>query len=115
MKETNLILKQLNLKKFPDFITKIDNIDIKASEIKAENDYTIYKYIPIENIEILITNARRLDEPSKKIEEMHTLSYCFNEENEEEYNLLLSILEQTSDYEIKQVEASQEKFSLNLL
>lgn len=114
MKKSNLILERLNLKKIPRFITKNENIDIKASEIKAENDYTIYKYVSIEDINILITNARRLDEPSKKIETMNTLSFYFDEKNKEEYDALLNVLQTTSDEEINEFSESQKQFMSEL-
>ena len=77
-KTTILEYLNLDLKKVPDSINNNDDIDIKASEIRNEKNYKVYKYVPIKDINIVITNARRLDEPSKKIESMKDLSYYLN-------------------------------------
>lgn len=109
MKKNSLILELLNINKLPKFITKSDSIDIKASEIKLDNDYKIYKYLSVSDIDILLTNSRRLDEPSKKIKEMNTLLYYFDEKNSEEYNNLINILETISEDDLKEIEMFQKE------
>lgn len=111
MKNENLILEyiKLDLKKVPKTLEIKDPIDIKKSEIKAEKDYKVYKQIPIKDIEILLTNSLRLDEPVKKIETINTIEYYLDSKNKEEYSSFLNCLRNTSVDEIKEIEELQEK------
>ena len=100
----------LDLNNIPEEINNNTNIDIKASEINNEKNYKVYKHIPIKDIEIVLTNTRRLDPASQKIEKMMYLSYYFNKKNEEEYNLFLNLLKDASINEIDEIEKIQKKF-----
>ncbi|MBE5812929.1 MAG: hypothetical protein E7314_04670 [Clostridiales bacterium] len=110
------ILEYLNLdlKKIPKTIINSDNIDIKSTEIKNEKNYKVYKYLPIKDIEILITNTRRLDEASKKIENMNDLSFYLNKKNEEEYEAFLNLLQNASVQDIQEIEDLQQEFKNNI-
>lgn len=111
MKNEELILEYigLDLNKISQALKSKDIIDIRTSEIKAEKDYKVYKQIPIKNIEILLTNSLRLDEPVKKIETVNTIEYYLNSKNKEEYSSSLNCLRNTSVDEIKEIEELQEK------
>lgn len=111
MKNEELILEYigLDLNKIPQVIKTKDIIDIRTSEIKAEKDYKVYKQISIKDIEILLTNSLRLDEPVKKIETINTIEYYLDSKNKEEYISFLNGLRNTSIDEIKEIEKLQEK------
>lgn len=113
-KTTILEYLNLDLKKVPDSINNNDDIDIKASEIRNEKNYKVYKYVPIKDINIVITNARRLDEPSKKIESMKDLSYYLNKKNEEEYKELLNIFQNASIEDIEALEKFQKSIKTKI-
>ncbi|MGN1311294.1 MAG: hypothetical protein ACI4VP_06395 [Clostridia bacterium] len=100
----------LNLKKIPKSIINVDDVDIKSTEIRNEKNYKIYKYVSIKDINIVLTNARRLDEPAKKIENMKDLSFYLNKKNEEEYETLLNLLQNASIEDIKEIEEFEGKF-----
>lgn len=110
------ILEYLNLdlKQIPDSIKNTDDIDIKASEIRNEKNYKVYKYLPIKQINIVMTNARRLDEPAKKVESMNDLSYYLNEKNQEEYYSFLNLLENASIKEIEEIDKFQKSIKKNI-
>lgn len=113
-KTTILEYLNLDLKKVPDSINNNDDIDIKASEIRNEKNYKVYKYVPIKDINIVITKARRLDEPSKKIESMKDLSYYLSKKNEEEYKELLNIFQNASIEDIEALEKFQKSIKTKI-
>lgn len=110
MKNEELILEYigLNLNKIPQALKTKEIIDIRATEIKSEKDYKVYKQIPIKDINILLTNSLRLDEPVKKIESINTIEYYLDSKNKEEYISFLNSLRNTSIDEIEKIETLQE-------
>lgn len=116
MKNENLILKNLglDLQKIKKYFETVEPIDIRNIEIKSEKDYKVYKYIPIKDIEILITNSLRLDEPVKKIENMNIVPYFLDKKNIEEYNSFINSLQNTYKEEITEIEEIQKEFALNV-
>lgn len=103
-----------DLKKIPKTLQNKDNIDIKASEIKNEKNYKVYKYVSVKDINIVMTNTRRLDEPSVKIEKMNDLSFYLNKKNEEEYREFVNLIQNASIEDIKELEKMQEGFEKNI-
>ena len=104
----------LDLKKIPKTIINIDDIDIKSTEIRNEKNYKVYKYVAVKDINIVLANARRLDEPAKKIENMKDLSFYFNKKNEEEYETLLNLLQNASIEDVKEIEEFEAEFKENV-
>lgn len=116
MKNEDLILEYigLDLKKIPKALEIKDEIDIRSTEIKSEKDYKVYKYIQVKDINILLTNSLRLDEPGKKMETMNVLQYYLNKKNTEEYISFINAIQNTSVEEIKEIENIQQQFSKNI-
>lgn len=112
----NIILTylNLNLKKLPNCLKNSDSVDIKSTELQSEKDYKVYKFININDINIVLTNTHRLDEPSNKTKNMNVLSYYFDPKNEEEYVTLMNIINTTSIKSIEEIEENQKKFSKKL-
>ncbi len=109
-KTTVLDYLNLDLKKIPKSIINIDDVDIKSTEIRNEKNYKVYKYIAVKDINIVLANARRLDEPAKKIENMKDLSYYLNKKNEEEYETILNLLQNASIEDVKEIEKFEDEF-----
>lgn len=116
MKNENLILEnvELDLQKIEKCFEKIEPVDIRNIEIKSEKDYKVYKYVSIKDINMLLTNSLRLDEPTKKIENMNVLPYYLDKKNTDEYVSFINSLENTSASEIKEVEEIQKSFIENI-
>lgn len=116
MKNEDLILEYigLDLNKIPKALEVKGEIDIRNTEIKSEKDYKIYKHIPVKDINILLTNSLRLDEPAKKMESMNVLQYYLNNKNVDEYFSFINALQNTSIEEIKEIEEIEERFSQNI-
>ena len=115
MKNEKLILKNigLDLKEIQKCFATQETIDIRNTEIKSEKDYKVYKYIPIKDIEILLTNTLRLDESAKKIENMNIVPYYLDKKNVEEYASFINSLQNTSVEEITEIEEAQKSFIKN--
>ena len=109
MEETNLelIYKYIKLDSITDIVSNPNNIDIRLSEISSNNNYIIYDTIPIKDIDIVMTNSHRIDEPYEKLEKMKPLEYYLDEKNKEEYIMFKHLLVNTSIDDIKEVENSQ--------
>lgn len=116
MKNEDLILEYigLDLNKIPKTLEPTGSIDIRNIEIKSEKDYKVYKHIAIKDINILLTNSLRLDEPVKKIESMNVLSYYLDKKNKDENISFLNAIKNTSIEEIKEIEETQKKFIENM-
>lgn len=97
----------LHLDNIPEEIKNKDDIDIKASEINNEKNYKVYKHIQVKDINIVLTDTRRLDLPAQKIEKMNDLSFYLNKKNEEEYNTFLSLLKNTAIKDIEDIDKYQ--------
>ena len=109
-KTTVLEYLNLDLKKIPKSIINVDTVDVKSTEIRNEKNYKVYKYVAVKDINIILANARRLDEPTKKIENMKDLSFYLNKKNEEEYETFLNLLQNASIEDIKEIEEFESKF-----
>lgn len=112
MKDKNLILQKIGLD-LEKYIEIEEPIDIRTTEIKSEKDYKVYKHLPIEKINIVLTNALRLDEPAKKIENMNTISYYMDTKNVEDYTSFINAIQETSIEEIENIEINQINFKQN--
>ena len=110
MKNEDSILEYigLDLEKMPKSLEVTGSIDIRNTETKSEKDYKVYKRISIKDINILLTNTLRLDEPVKKMQSMNVLPYYLNKKNEDEHFILLNALKNTTIDEIKEIETLQE-------
>lgn len=116
MKNEDLILEYigLDLNKIPKALELTSPIDIRNIEIKSEKDYKVYKHIAIKDINILLTNSLRLDEPVKKIESMNVLSYYLDKKNKDENISFLNAIKNTYIEEINEIEEAQKNFIENM-
>lgn len=116
MKNENLILEYigLDLNKIPKSLEIKDKIDIRNTDIKSEKNYKIYKQVAIKDINILLTDSLRLDEPAKKMETMNVLSYYLNKKNTEEYISFINAIQNTSKQDIEEIDELQQEFLKNV-
>ena len=116
MKNEDLILEYigLDLNKIPKSLEVTSPIDIRNIEIKSEKDYKVYKHIAIKDINILLTNSLRLDEPVKKIESMNVLSYYLDKKNKDENISFFNAIKNTYIEGINEIEETQKKFIENM-
>lgn len=104
----------LDLNNIPEFLKEFKPLDFRTSKLKEDNKHIVYRYIPINKIQILITPKNRLEDIEQKyIKAAPIIAYLEpnNEENIERHVKFLSMLKQVSIYEIEQAIDEQKKLS----
>lgn len=113
-------LKYLNLdlEKIPEILTEYRELDYRISNIGEEKDGVVYKNIPIDKIQILLTPNPKNENMRKKYSEAIPL-YKFlnlngNEEDIERYTIFLGILNNVQIEDIEEIEKQQKQFQDNI-
>ena len=113
-------LKYLNLdlEKVPEFLTEYKELDYRISNIGDEKDGVVYKNIPINKIQILLTPNPKNENIRKKYSEAIPLYKFLNlngtEEDIERYTIFLGLLNNVQIEDIEEIEKQQEKFQENI-
>ena len=110
-KEKDIILKNLdyiglNLEELPDFLTTYKDVDFRPSKAYEENNFKIYRYINLREIEILLTPTNRLNTITEKYMSAVPLAKYLNTDNEENiilYATLLKMFEHINKSEIEKI------------
>ena len=100
----------------PSFLKEFEPLNYNVPKMYDETTYKIYKYVPIENIEILVTPTNRLDELEEKYKYASPLfTYMKAKSNEdiEKYAQFLKMINQTKIEDIKTIEDEQERMKKN--
>ncbi len=104
----------LSLEKLPKFISDAEVPSFNISRMNNDKDLKVYKFIPIDKIEILLTPALRSDPIKTKYEEAVPLKFFLNEDGDEEemmfFKTFSKIVRTMSIQEIEKVEKMQESF-----
>lgn len=96
----------------PEFLKEFEPLNYSVPKVYDETTYKIYKYIDIEDIEILITPTNRLEELSERYKYASPLfTYMKAEKNEdiEKYARFLKMINQTNIEDIEKIEIAQER------
>lgn len=104
----------LSLEKIPEFLTKYENLDYRASEVKDELKEVVYKHIPINKIQILLTpDAKNTDLKERYSEALPLYRYLKIQEHEEveRSTIFLGMLNNFSMEEVEKIEQEQEKLN----
>ena len=67
----------LDLENIPDRIKHFEPLEYRPSKYDDDHTYKVYRYINIEDIEILLTKANRLSSISEKYRESYTFICIF--------------------------------------
>lgn len=101
----------LDLKKIPSNLINTKKIGYR--HIRGYNENNIYKFINIEDIEILLTPLDKFESIEKKYKESYPLYECLNpekEENIEKYITFLNMIRKVNIDKIKKIEEQQKEF-----
>ena len=104
----------LDLDKIPKELTKYEPLEFRIPKFYDEKQYRQYRYVPIKEIQILLSPTNRLDEIEEKYKKARPLAeYLDNtkEENILKYTTFLNMLNQFSINEVEKIE--QEQVELN--
>ena len=73
----------LDLEKIPKSIKQFENLGFRVSKFYNENQYKQYRYIPIKDIQILLSPTNRLDEIEEKYKKASPLADYLDNKSEE--------------------------------
>ena len=73
----------LDLDKIPASIKKFELLDFRIPKFYDEKQYRQYRYVPIKDIQILLTPTNRLDELEEKYKNASPLYEYLDQKNEE--------------------------------
>lgn len=114
----NLLKNKVNyigfeLEKVPAFLKKFEPYEYRVPKIYDETTYKVYKYVKIEDIDILITPKDRMDDLGQRYKLASPLStYMKPETNNdiEKYAYFLKMINQTNIGDIQKIEKEQQEF-----
>jgi len=112
--QQNLDWLGLKISKLPKFIKDSTMPSFNISRLNNDKDLKVYKFVPIEDIEILLTPTLRSDDIKKKYSEAMPLKFFLNDDGDAEeimlYKTFAKIVRNMSVQEIEKIEKIQENF-----
>ncbi len=107
----NLEYIGLNLERIPKALLDFEELGFSPSNTYNDNDHKVFRYVPINDIYILLTPTNRLNDIKDKYGKAKPISAYINPENIEEYATFLKMLNQMSIEEIEKIEERQQVFN----
>lgn len=107
-------LKYLNLdlEKIPEFLMKYEPLEYRISNISGNREQIVYKYVPINKIQLLITPESKDESLRKRYSKalpIHRYLKVDQDEEFERYTVFLNMLNSISIEEIEEIEEEQKK------
>ena len=112
--ENNLKYLGLDLDNIPESISKFESLDFRISRSYDENKYRQYRYIPIKDIQILLSPTNRLNELEDKYSKASPIiSYLVpdTEDNILRHTVFLNMLKNMKIDDIEKVETEQKELN----
>ena len=107
----------LNLDKIPENIKNFQALDYRPSKYNSEHSYKVYKYVDINDIQIMLTPTNRLNDISEKYAKAVPL-YAYltpdSEENIERHTKFLSMLSKMNIDSVEEIENEQKLLNKNI-
>lgn len=108
---TKLEFLGLDLENIPEYLQDFSPLNFNTSRLNNDKDHRVYRFVPIDNIEILITPCLRGDDIKKKYSEAVPIGKFLNpagdEEDIERYATFLKIINSLSVTEIENLTTLQ--------
>lgn len=104
----------LNLEKIPAGLKKFEPLEFRIPKFYDEKQYRQYRYIPIKDIQILLSPTNRLDEIEEKYKKASPLADYLDSKKEEnilKHTTFLNMLKQVRIEEIEKIEEEQNKLN----
>ena len=101
----------LNLERIPKFLKEEKPLSYRPSKTYDSNNYKVYRYVDVNEIQILLTPTDRLADLNEKYKKSVSISRYLDsksEENIEYFTTFLSMLNHTQIEEIEALEKEQE-------
>ena len=104
----------LNLEEIPEILKKQHKVKYRPQNAQDEKSYKIYRYINVNDIDILITNTNRLTDITQKYEEAIPLKEYLNKENKELFEIFTRLIKQISIDDIEELDKQQNELEEKL-
>ena len=107
---SNLKYLGLNLENIPDFLKKTSDLEFRPIKGIEENEFKVYKYVPINEIQILFSPTNRLNSISEKYALSSSISEYLDDKKEEnimKHATFLKMLKTLKKQEIEKIEKEQ--------
>ncbi len=118
MKENEDIIEKkleyigLDLNNLPDFLKQYEPLNFRPLKSYDDIIYKVYRYIDIDNIEILITPTDRLTELQEKYKLAAPIGAYLDSESEENIEKFTTFLKMVSNMDEEKIEAIEEEQNL---
>ena len=112
--ENKLEYLSLDLDNIPKDIKKYKPLEFRIPKFYDEKQYRQYRYVPIKNIQILLSPTHRLDEINEKYKKASPLSEYLDSQSEEnilKYTTFLNMLKSFNIDEVEKIAEEQEKLN----
>ena len=104
----------LDTDNIPEYLKDFKPISFNISRLNSDRDHRVFKFIPIDKIQILLTPSHRNDDINEKYKKAVPLGRFFNstgnEEDIERYSTLLKLLSKLSIPEVENISVLQKEF-----
>ena len=100
----------LDLEDIPENLKKFEPLEYRVSRFYEDNKYRQYRYIPVKDIQILLSPTNRLEDLQEKYKKARPLYEYLDNEKEEnllKYTTFLNMLKNVNIEDIKNVEKEQ--------
>lgn len=104
----------LDLANIPNDIKKFEKLNFRVPKFYDEKQYRQYRYIPVKDIQILLSPTNRLDDLATKYKKASPLAEYLDDQSEEnimKYTKFLNMLKQVKIDEIERIEREQENLN----
>lgn len=110
----NLKYIGLDLNAIPEFLLDYKDVDFKPNKTFEDNNFKVYRYIHLNDIQILLTPKNRLNTVFEKYAEAQPINQYLDSENEKNminYAQFLKMVEKIDKEEIKKIEKQQKELN----
>lgn len=104
----------LDFDNIPEFLRNTENIDFIPEKSYSEETYRVYKYVPINDIQIIFTKANRMNSIQEKYKSISPIYSYLVPENEEDiikHSTFLKMLQTVEIEEIEEISEQQDKLN----
>lgn len=104
----------LDLQNIPNDIKKFESLGFRVPRFHDEKQYRQYRYVPIKDIQILLSPTNRLDDLEMKYKKARPLAEYLDDQSEEnivKHTTFLNMLKQIKVDEIEKIEKEQKNLN----
>ncbi len=104
----------LDLDNIPEFLLNTESLDFRPERTYSEETYKVYKYVPINDIQIIFTKANRMNSIQEKYQNVSPIYPYLVPENEKDiikHATFLKMLETVKIEEIEEISKEQDELN----